>query len=226
MRKTITSAAIVGVAFIALAGIFCASCASSGKGQDAGSNQSTSDMASFSKYVDKDGTIHLPEDYRLNWTHLGSWAVNAADDQKANMHDVYAEPDAVAKFRTTGKWPDGATIVKEVRATSHDQLATGDVMWDGPIVVWFVMVKDQNDRFPSNPNWGRGWGWALFKADNPMKNVSSDYTADCLSCHVPAKSTDWIYTRGYPTLLETKGPFVKYDKSLYGGASPGSSGNQ
>jgi len=41
---------------------------------------------------------------------------------------------------------------------------------------------------------------ALFKADAPDKQVATDYKKDCLSCHVPAKSTDWTYVQGYPPL--------------------------
>ena len=30
--------------------------------------------------------------------------------------------------------------------------------------------------------------------------VTTNYKADCLPCHVPAKKDDWIYIRGYPEL--------------------------
>lgn len=73
-------------------------------------------------------------------------------------------------------------------------------MWAGEPDVWFVMIKDSRNRFPENPNWGDGWGWALFKSAKPDKNVSSDYREDCISCHVPAKETDWVYIKGYPTI--------------------------
>lgn len=48
--------------------------------------------------------------------------------------------------------------------------------------------------------WGDGWGWALFKADAPDKQVATDYKKDCLGYHIPAKSTDWTYVHGYPPL--------------------------
>lgn len=62
------------------------------------------------------------------------------------------------------------------------------------------MIKDAKNRFPKKKNWGNGWGWALFKTDNPAANVSTDYKTDCLSCHAPAQVTDWIYVEGYPAL--------------------------
>ena len=38
-----------------------------------------------------------------------------------------------------------------------------------------------------------------------MKTTSTSYKKDCLSCHVPAQATDWIYTAGYPALKLEKG---------------------
>ena len=62
------------------------------------------------------------------------------------------------------------------------------------------MIKDEKGRFEDNPIWGDGWGWALYRPDDPGKNVTADYKADCLGCHVPAESNDWVYTEAYPTL--------------------------
>lgn len=166
--------------------------------------------AAVGKYVDKDGTIHLPEDYRLKWVHLGSWAVDGKQ-----LHDVYTEPEVVEAFRSTGQWPQGATIVKEIRASEGGKMTTGNVHWDGPIVQWFVLVKDHNNTFPGNPNWGNGWGWGLFKIDDPKKNVSTNFKKDCLNCHVPAEKTDWTYTEGYPVLHEKEGPFKRYPRESY-----------
>jgi len=126
--------------------------------------------AALGKYVDKDGSIRLPEDYRLKWIHLGSWSVEGKNGEAGEVHDVYTEPETVAAFRNTGKWPAGATIVKEIRAGEKGKMTTGNVNWDGQIKSWFVMVKGTNDRtFPENPNWGLGWGWGLYSIDDPKK---------------------------------------------------------
>ena len=68
------------------------------------------------------------------------------------------------------------------------------------IKIWFVMIKDSKGRFPGNDLWGDGWGWALFEAKEPARNVATDYKTDCKLCHVPAKKDDWVYIRGYPVL--------------------------
>jgi hypothetical protein len=172
--------------------------------------------AALGQYVDKDGTIHLPEDYRLKWVHLGSWYVEGQKGGAGEVHDVYTEPETVAAFRNSGKWPAGATLVKEIRASEKGKMTTGNVHWDGPIKQWFVMVKDKDTpTFPNNPNWGLGWGWGLYKPDNPKKNISDDYKTDCMLCHQPARQTDWVFSHGYPILSEKEGPFKKYPNENY-----------
>lgn len=159
--------------------------------------------ADFAPNVDDKGTISLPKDLRARLTHLGSWVVGDPDAPGHGFHDVYADDKAVAAFRMTGKFPDGSVLVKEIRTIAKGDLTTGNgVNWADKPVQWFVMVKDAKGRFPGNRNWGDGWGWALFMADDPARNVSADYQADCMGCHTPAAATDWVFVQGYPTLAK------------------------
>jgi hypothetical protein len=148
--------------------------------------------------VDKDGNIRKPADYRDRYELLGTYTV--VDPKGNQMHVTYATPGTAAYYRKTGKFPDGAVLVKEIFGTDHAKLTTGDAYWASGIQVWFVQIKDEKGRFSKNPLWGDGWGWALFKADAPDKQVATDYKKDCLGCHIPAKSTDWTYIEGYPVL--------------------------
>ncbi|MEE9355182.1 MAG: cytochrome P460 family protein [Methylococcaceae bacterium] len=158
----------------------------------------------FSPYVDKSGNISLPKDFRNSMTHLGSWFVPEGD--ASGFHDVYTEPDSVRTYRDTGKFPDGATLIKELRASNSGDYTTGkNVSYaTSTIKQWFVMIKDTKGRFENNPNWGDGWGWALIKTNNIKENVTTNYRTDCLVCHIPAKKTNWIYIEGYPTLSRSK----------------------
>lgn len=148
--------------------------------------------------VDKEGNIRKPTDYRDRYELLGTYTV--LDPKGDQMHVTYATPGTAAYYRKTGKFPDGAVLVKEIYGTDHAQLTTGDAHWASGIKVWFVQIKDEKNRYPDSKLWGDGWGWALFKADAPDKQVATDYKKDCLGCHVPAKSTDWTYIQGYPVL--------------------------
>jgi len=154
----------------------------------------------LSNFVDKEGNISLPKDFRKVMSHLGSWYVPAGD--ASGFHDVYAQQADITKYRKTGSFPDGTILIKELRASNSADYSTGNNVSyaNKTIKQWFVMIKDTKNRFSNNKNWGNGWGWALFKTDKPDVNVSTDYQKDCLGCHFPAKDTDWVYIEGYPTL--------------------------
>ena len=151
--------------------------------------------------ADAEGALRVPADYRSMYEYLGSWAV-AADPGPGSkqLHSVYASPGAVAAFRTNGHFPDGAVLVKEVYETATSPMTTGTVSHAETLAGWFVMVKDSKSTHPHNKLWGSGWAWSWFDAANPLKTTSTDYTTDCQPCHIPAQSTDWIYTQGYPVL--------------------------
>ena len=148
--------------------------------------------------VDKAGNIRKPTDYRDHYQALGTFTV--LDPNGNEMHYTYASPGTAEYYRKTGKFADGAVLVKEVFGTDHAQLTTGDAHWASGIKVWFVMIKDEKGRYAGNPLWGDGWGWALYKSDAPDKQVATDYKKDCVGCHIPAKATDWVYIQGYPVL--------------------------
>lgn len=154
----------------------------------------------FSPYVDAQGNISFPEGFRTSMVHLGSWFV--PEGGASGFHDVYTEKGSVEAYRRTGKFPDGATLVKELRASKSGSFTTGDDVSyaTSELKQWFVMIKDSKNRFDNNPLWGEGWGWALYKPDNPAQNVANNFQEDCLGCHVPAKERDWVYTEAYPTL--------------------------
>src|SRR5262252_9681225 len=148
--------------------------------------------------VDKAGNIRKPPDYRDRYQSLGTYVV--LDPKGDQMHATYASPGAAENYRRTGKFADGTVLVKEVFGTDHAQMTTGDAHWASGTKVWFVMIKDDKGRYPNNPLWGDGWGWALYSSDAPDKQVATDYKKDCLGCHIPAQKTDWVYIQGYPVL--------------------------
>jgi hypothetical protein len=148
--------------------------------------------------VDKTGNIRKPADYQTRYESLGTYTV--LDPKGNQMHLTYASPGSIEYYRKNGKFADGTALVKEVFGTDHTTLTTGDAHWASGIKVWFVMIKDEQHRFPNNPLWADGWGWALFNADAPDKQVATDYKKDCWGCHIPAASTDRVYIQGYPVL--------------------------
>ena len=65
--------------------------------------------------VDSNGNMHVPENYRLDYEYLGSWAV-AADQGSGSkeLHIVFASPGAAEAYRAGGAFPQGTVLVKEV----------------------------------------------------------------------------------------------------------------
>lgn len=153
----------------------------------------------YERFVSDDGRFRFSRGATRGLAHLGSWFVPAGE--AAGFHHVYTQPAAIEAYRRTGVFPDGTALVKEITSHRRANYTTGaDVASATATRQWFLMVKDMRQRFPGSATWGNGWGWALFESGEPSKNVATDYGADCLGCHLPARSTDWVYTAGYPLL--------------------------
>jgi cytochrome c len=181
------------VALLSAASVVAATAAAFAAGPD--------DPESFSHYVAKDGAITRPTDYREKFEHIGTSAVSTKPGGLIDeMHSVYSRPEDVRAFRRDGKFPDGAVLVKEVTKVASEKLTAGEAHWSADPKLWFVLVKDAKGRFPGNDLWGDGWGWGLFLANNPARNVATDYKVDCRTCHIPARQDDWLYVRVYPGL--------------------------
>ena len=151
--------------------------------------------------VDASGNLRVPGDYRAAYQSLGSWAVAADQGQGAKeIHVVYASPGTIAAYRKNGHFADGSVLVKEVFEATTGAMTTGTVSHAETLKGWFVLMKDSKNSHPGNKLRGDGWGWSWFDAANPSKTTSTDYKADCLPCHQPARATDWIYVGGYPPL--------------------------
>ncbi|WP_216850433.1 cytochrome P460 family protein [Acidisoma sp. L85] len=151
--------------------------------------------------VDSSGYLKVPADYRKIYQYLGSWAIAASQGQGSDqLHNVYASPGTIDNYRATGRFPDGAVLVKEVFGTSTAPMTTGIVSHAQTLKGWFVMVKDSKNSRLGNKLWGDGWGWSWFGASNPSKTTTADYKVACQGCHIPAQASDWIYVAGYPVL--------------------------
>lgn len=57
--------------------------------------------------VAADGSIRVPEDFRVNYLMLGAWSVTGDADTGGNigLHVVYAPKEAVEVYRKTGQFP-------------------------------------------------------------------------------------------------------------------------
>jgi len=186
------------IAVAAVVSMFNVSCKTAVTGEQI---SATSEESKFSEFVDAQGNISLPINYRTTFTHMGTYSVaTKTGGMTDEMHGVYTRPVDAQAYRRDGRFPDGAILVKEVYSTKSEPLTTGDVSWASTVKIWFVMVKASKGRFKGNSLWGDGWGWALFEAKNPLKQVAHDYKGECRACHVPAQKNDWLYVSRFPDL--------------------------
>lgn len=161
-------------------------------------DQERAGVDAYSSFVSEDGGVTFPASFPDGFVFIGSWAVTG-DSGVADLHSVYARPIDVSNYKETGKFLDGAVLVKEVSAAVGAAHTTGNAFWASETKTWFLMVKDTKQRFPSNPLWGDGWGWAQFDPAT-KKQISTDYKTDCQGCHLPVKDSGWVYAYAYPAL--------------------------
>ncbi len=86
------------------------------------------DSANGFDLVDKTGNIRKPADFRDLYQALGVYTPVDLNNN-TEMHYTYAPPGTAEYYRKTGKFADGAVLVKEVFATDHAQMTTGDAHW-------------------------------------------------------------------------------------------------
>ena len=158
-------------------------------------------LSTFASMVDADGKISMPEtDFRANWSVLGTWAINGDNNEATGLHVVYTQPWVIGAYRETGKFPDGAVLIKELLNAQTSDYTTGHVSYAKDVTGWFVMVKDTQKRFKGNKLWGSGWGWAYFDPSDMQNATTTSYRSECMGCHIPARKKDWIFTEAYPVL--------------------------
>lgn len=166
-------------------------------GQDKGAT------AAKPQSVEAEAVLQVPAvDYRKEWVQLGTFSVLAdkpADGAK-ELHVVFTARQNLEAYLRTGRFPDGAVLVKDVFAARTEALTTGTSSYAGDLAGRFVLVKDGNGGLGSGPRFGDGWGWAFYEGAETKRTVTTDYKNDCLPCHEPARGQDLLYLQGYPLL--------------------------
>ena len=109
--------------------------------------------------VDQQGNLHVPPEYRAAYEFLGTWAIAANKVVgSSELYAVYASPGTIAAYRTSGGFPDGTVLIKEVYETATAPMTTGTVSQAQTLKGWFVMVKDGKNSHPGSSLWGRVGG--------------------------------------------------------------------
>jgi hypothetical protein len=142
-----------------------------------------------------DGKMAFPKDYRT-WIYLSSgmdmaYGENAGPPGMHMFDNVFVDRTAYAHFEKTGRWPQGAVFVLELRGA----VAEGSINKRGHFQTdrhgTEVHVKDE--RFKS------GWAFFNFRGEGP--GTQFPQTSDCNACHEKHAASDTTFVQFYPTLL-------------------------
>jgi hypothetical protein len=153
------------------------------------------------------GELVLPSDYRT-WMFLGSPltpnALNGGEAGFPEFHNVYIRPEAYRVYRSTGEFPEGTVLVKELQLTLPGSEpdgsrveASGRGYFPGTPNGIDISVKDSG-RFQDT----NGWGFFNFGHHAPpyAKTSSVQPTDACAACHL-ANATDMVFTKFYAPIL-------------------------
>ena len=203
--------ALSAFTFALLAGASLAACDSGpvvtdSTGVSATANNGAIVRASFTD----EGAALQPTGYR-EWVYVGTPltpnALNGGEAPFPEFHNVYVEPSAFAAFDSTGEWPDGTQIVKELVLIRDNQNnpengssaeVSGVGYFQGEFAGLELTVKDST-RFADEPG---NWAYFSFGHKAPPYEATAEAfpTASCNSCHQSSAETDFVFTQFYPVL--------------------------
>lgn len=147
-----------------------------------------------------DGKLEFPADYR-EWVFLSSgkgmtYGPSANPNGPPMFDNVFVNPPAYREFMKTGKWPDGATFVLEVRRAITEGSINKGGQFQSEISGLEIEVKDSK-RFAAT----NGWGFFDIPADRKPAALLPA-SATCYSCHSQNGAVEQTFVQFYPTLIE------------------------
>jgi len=142
-----------------------------------------------------DGKLEFPKDYRT-WVYLSSgldmsYVENMNMGEQHTFDNVFVDPAAYAAFQRTGRWPDGATFVLEVRRGVNKGSINKKGAFQTDRLAVEVHLKDKGFK--------SGWAFFPFSSDAPARALPQ--TSQCNQCHEAHGAVDTTFVQFYPTLL-------------------------
>ena len=128
--------------------------------------------------------IAFPRDYS-NWKVIDSTTRFDTNTMRIILgNDIAIKAIAANK---TNPWPDGATLAKVgwyQQPDEHGVVQAGEFLKVG------FMIKDKK-KYASTA----GWGWAEWAGvDLKPYGNGSDFASECVTCHMPLRKNDYVYT--------------------------------
>jgi hypothetical protein len=154
----------------------------------------------------RDGVLKRPVGYR-EWVYVGTPVTpDSLNNGKApfpEFHNVYIDPDAWAKWKEAGRFPDGTILMKELVSVGATQAVSGNGFFEGDYIGLEATIKSAKD-FPNEPG-----NWAYYSFTQPDHETLAETaepfpTSSCNACHQQNAGDDWVFTQYYPVLRAGK----------------------
>lgn len=151
-----------------------------------------------------DGKMKQPTGYR-EWVYVGTpltpHDMNDGEATFPEFHSVYIDRPSWDHYKTTGEFPDGTALVKELASVGSKEASSGKGYFMGEIIGLEVSVKDTK-RFKDEPG---NWAYFSFGHKKPWKEEAvAQKSFACNSCHENNADEDFVFTQYYPVLREAK----------------------
>jgi len=143
--------------------------------------------------------LAYPADYR-EWIFLSAgrgmtYGPTADPHGPPQFDNVFVTPAAYRHFVKTGRWPEQATFVLEIRQARSEGSINKGGQFQGDVTAVEVLVKDSKRFADTN-----GWGFFEFdKKQQPAAKLPA--TATCYACHAQNGAVEHTFVQFYPTLL-------------------------
>jgi hypothetical protein len=145
---------------------------------------------SVSTAIADDAVVDYPSDYR-SWQHVKSMLIqpgHALEDPFGGIHHVYANSKAM-KGLSSGEYDEGAGFVFDLLSYKDSDLLiveTGRLRID--------VMQYNKEKFSKTG----GWGYETFVGDSSTERLDQDVVTACYGCHIPAKETNYVYSKYRP----------------------------
>ena len=146
-----------------------------------------------------DGKLEFPDKYR-EWIFLSAgrgmtYGPSANPNGPPQFDNVFVNPAAYRSFLNTGRWPEQAIFVLEIREAKTEGSINQGGQFQGDTIAVEVLVKDTK-RFADT----RGWGFFEYGAAERSAVEKLPKTASCYGCHAGSAAVEHTFVQFYPTL--------------------------
>lgn len=153
----------------------------------------------------EDGSLNRPIGYR-EWVYVGTPLtpneLNGGEAPFPEFHSVYINRKGWDAYRSTGKFPDGTVLIKELVSVGSKQASSGNGYFMGEFIGLEAAVKDSR-RFPKEPGY---WAYFSFGHSYPLaKATKAQKIETCAACHQKLAAEDFVFSQYYPVLRAAKG---------------------